>query len=182
VPLSEESFRALLDEDGLLREPAPFRAVEQLEAGSYLVFAQAKDARIDAARWRDQAARFFGAKLGLTTEKRYRGEAPEVDAARVVVASDEGNGTRLVYGRPRAPQDLGRAEAAEAKAGGGGLADLAARCDQTWLVEAEGEGDRVSLLLAAILASVCLGPIVSPSGEIFGVRTARAKLEALRNR
>jgi hypothetical protein len=49
-----------------------------------------------------------------------------------------------------------------------------------WLVETASEPDRAALLLAAILASVVLGPILSPDGrDLFGVRTARAKLEAL---
>lgn len=176
MSLSEESFRALLDDRGILRDR---RALDAPESGqSFLVFAQAEDARIDAARWREQAARFFSAKLGLTTEKRYGlARPPEVDAARVVIAAEGASGTRLVFGRPADPEDVLRAEAAEARAGGGGLGALAARCRQVWLVEASSASDRASLLLAAVLASVCLGPIVSPDGAIFGVRSARTRLE-----
>ena len=60
-----------------------------------------------------------------------------------------------------------------------GLALLARRCQAVWIVErADGEPDRLALLLSAILASVLLGPILDPArGELFGVKTARAKLE-----
>lgn len=64
---------------------------------------------------------------------------------------------------------------------------LAERCKMLWLVMIEGDAgasapdpdaDRVALTIAAILASSLLGPILSPNGdELFGVRTARLKLE-----
>jgi hypothetical protein len=47
-----------------------------------------------------------------------------------------------------------------------------------WLVVRESPDDRVALTLAAILASALLGPVLAPEGdELFGVRTARLKLE-----
>ena len=47
-------------------------------------------------------------------------------------------------------------------------------------VEAFGDADGISLTLSAILASIFLGPIVSVTRtELFGVRTARTKLEQL---
>ena len=50
-----------------------------------------------------------------------------------------------------------------------------------WLVTRDKEDDRVSLTIAAILASTLLGPILAPEGDaIFGVRTARMKLEGRR--
>ena len=61
----------------------------------------------------------------------------------------------------------------------GGLSDLARRCPYAWLVLAPSDDDRVALTLAAVLATVLLGPIVTPSGRrIFGVRGARMALEA----
>jgi hypothetical protein len=55
---------------------------------------------------------------------------------------------------------------------------LAQRCEVVWLVTFESDDDRVALTIAAILASTLLGPILSPAGdEVFGVRTARMKLE-----
>jgi hypothetical protein len=50
-----------------------------------------------------------------------------------------------------------------------------------WLVTRETVDDRIALRLAMILASVHLGPIVDPLGpDIFGVKTARGKLDSPR--
>jgi hypothetical protein len=49
-----------------------------------------------------------------------------------------------------------------------------------WLVSRKGDRDPLALRLASILASVLLGPILDvQSGELFGVKTARAKLDAM---
>jgi hypothetical protein len=175
---SEEEFRTLLDERGVLRllalEP-PSRSA------SYTVFAQRTDARVETALWERHAAQFFETRLGLTVPKQYPDDAPKLDAARVVVLPPVGSeGVRLCYGRPRTDDDLRAAEDADTRAGSPGLGLLARRCATVWLVETVGEPDRLALLLAAILASVVLGPILSPDArDLFGVRTARAKLEAL---
>lgn len=61
------------------------------------------------------------------------------------------------------------------------MADLAARCRTVCLVESESDMDRAALCLAALAASILLGPIVPPTGDaIYGVRTAREKLESMR--
>ena len=83
----------------------------------------------------------------------------------------------MVFGRERLEQDLRDAIAADK---GGGLYDLAERrCGVVWLVEREGPKDRDALVLAAAIASVCLGPILG-DGRLFGVRSAREELEKLR--
>lgn len=177
--LSEERFRQLLDDRGVLRPgalPPPERSA------SFLVFSQRSDACLDVAQIRQQAARFFATKVGLTVDKHYGENPPLSDAARVVVASDDGlaAGTRLCFGRAVERHDLVLVEDAERQAGSTGMALLAQRCPTVWLVETEGgDDDRVALLLAAIFASVMLGPIVPPRGDdVFGVRTARLRLEA----
>jgi len=179
LPTSEEAFRALLDGRGVLRPDA----LEAPERGaSYAVFAQRTDARLDIAAIKQQGSRFFDARLGLTVDKEYGDAAPAVDAARVVVASADGviTGTRLVYGRPVEQADLEVADAAERLQGTSGLALLARRCKTVWLVVPNDGADRPALLIATVLASVVLGPIVEPgAGAIFGVRTAREKLERL---
>src|SRR6185437_13165548 len=150
-----------------------------------IVFAQRDDARIDVDAWNAQAERFFAARIGLAEEKRRApGPPPRTDEARFVVApKDEPPGIRAVLAGPREDADLALALEAEARAGGGGLAALARRCPMVWRVEREREDDPLSLLLAAILASVLLGPVVDPNGPaILGVKTARAKLEALARR
>ena len=132
-------------------------------ARGYLVFAQQREAAVDLGAWDAHARRFFGASLSRD------------DDGRLVLTP---GGARTATARPRTGADLALADAAEARAGGGGLATLARRCPTVWLVAREGDDDAVALRLAAILASVLLGPIVDARGpDIFGVKTARAKLE-----
>jgi hypothetical protein len=178
IALPEEEFRTLLDDRGILR---PFALEAPPRSGAYTVFAQRSDARVEIDLWERQAAQFFETRLGLTVPKRYEFDAPKVDAAHIVVLPPRSaRGIRLCYGRPRTSDDLHMAEEADARAGSAGLGLLARRCVTVWLIEASGEPDALALLLAAILASVVLGPILSPDErELFGVRTARRKLQAL---
>lgn len=176
-PLTEESFRQLLDEQGVLR-PGALGAPDR--NGAYAVFAQRPDVRLDIEALKRQAEQFFATKIGMTVDKRYGDVAPEVDAARVIVSGGDAtaSGTRLCYGRAVDPSDLAAAEEAERAIGTYGLALLAQRCRTIWTVVPEGEDDRAALTIAAILASALLGPILSPGGqEIIGVRSARLKLE-----
>lgn len=176
--LTEARFRELLDEGGVLRPGALAPPVTQT---AFLVFAQRADAGLDLGALRQSATRFFDTRIGFTVDKRYGESAPRVDAVRVVVAPSDGlaSGTRLCFGRPTEPDDLARVEAAERAAGRHGMGLLAQRCPHVWLIETEeGDDDRVALTLAAIFASVLLGPIVPPrADDVYGVRTARAKLE-----
>ncbi len=175
--MTEEAFRELLDEGGILRlgglaSPALDR--------TYAVFSQRADAVLEIEAIKRQAERFFTSRVGLTVDKRHGDVAPEVDAARVVIAGGDGtsSGTRLCYGRPIDAADLASAEAAERAMGTYGLALLAQRCKTIWLVVPEVDEDRAALTLAAIFASQMLGPIMSPGGqELYGVRGARLKLE-----
>lgn len=175
--MSEERFRALLDADGLLR-PDAMAAPER--ASAFTVFAQRPRPTLDVSSLKVQAGRFFSARLGLTVEKRYGVALPVADAAHVVLASegDETNGTRLAYGRRADAADVAAAEQAERAQGTYGMALLARRCETVWLVACESDDDRVALTIAAVIASTLLGPILPPAGdELFGVRTARMKLE-----
>lgn len=175
LPLDEAAFRDLLDARGILKpdllDPPP-------REKTWIVFSQERDVRLDVTRLQTQAARFFAAKIGLTVDKRYEGELPLVDAARVVLAASDAAGTRLCFGRRAEPADVAAVEAAEAATRSYGLAQLAQRCPIVWSIVPSIDHDRVALALAAIFASLFLGPIVSPGGEAFGVRTARMKLEA----
>jgi len=174
--LQIETFRDHVDADGILREGA---LPEPPVAEAYLVFAQRDDARIELPAWQRHAESFFDARLGLTVDKRYPEGFPRVDAAPVVIAPRSGGeSVRLCYGRPRTDDDLRAAEDADSRAGNTGLALLAKRCRWVWLVVREEDLDRAALLLSAIVASVVLGPILSsPESELFGVKTARSKLE-----
>ena len=136
----------------------------------YLVFSQSSVTTVDVGAWGAQAARFFGTRL----------EASSWDDRLVMIPRDGGRSERRLLARARTDDDLIAADAAEARAGGGGLALLARRCPTVWQVVRESDPDPVALRLAAILASILLGPIVDPSvPEIFGVKTARERLERL---
>jgi hypothetical protein len=148
----------------------------------FAVFSQRPDARIDVAEWNRYAERFLGARVGLTVDKRYDAEPPPHDAAEVVVAprGDRGSpsfssGTRGCWSRPRTDDDVRAAR--EAAQAGAGLVDLACRCPQVWLIATSGDDDGIALRLAAVLAGVMLGPILSPRGlALFGPKTARERL------
>jgi len=172
----EATFRARLDERGVLREPS----LAFLGGASLLVFAQQRDARVDAAGLAGYARRFFDAGVGLTVDKAYGAGAPAIDAARFVVAPrGEAPGVRVAGVRPADGAD--RAAAGAADLAGSGLALLARRCAYVYVVEAEPGDDRLALTLAAVIAGVALGPILSADRRaIFGVKTARAALEAPR--
>lgn len=180
----EEAFRLLLDPRGLLREDVSHATfVPPAREGAYAVFGQPEGVALPIEQLKRQSTRFFATRLGLTVDKRYDGPLPHTDAARVVVLPEDATarGTRLVYGRPVEPEDVEAARAAEAlaPAAASGLSGLAARCKMLWLVVPASAEDRAALTLAAVLASVLLGPILAPGGgEIFGVRTARTKLES----
>jgi len=170
-----------LDDDGLLPDGAvPFPGRDE----AYTVFAQQTHAGIDAAAWGRQAKQFFSADLQLTRPKRYGAIVPATDAAHVVLAvKGRPGGMRSVFLRPRTDADLADAEEAERAAGGGGMSLLAKRCRMVVRVGLASKDDEVALRIAAILASVVLGPILAPDApELFGVRTARAKLEAMEKR
>jgi hypothetical protein len=145
-----------------------------------VVFAQRGDARIDLAAWSQHAERFFATKLALTAGKHYSDVPPRVDAvAFVLTRAGAPAATRLAFARPRDAEDLALAEAAEARTGHTGLVLLARRCPMVWQVPKPASGDAEALRLAAILASVLLGPILDvAAAQLFGVKTARAKLES----
>jgi hypothetical protein len=177
VSMSEERFRALLDERGILRADA--LAAPDLGT-SYAVFAQRSHAVLDIPALKAQASRFFSAKLGLSVDKDYAEGSPSIDVAHVMLAANDGktSGTRLCFGRPAGDADLTAADNAERVQNTYGMAVLARRCPTIWQVVRETDDDRVALTIAAIFASVLLGPILSPDqDELFGVRTARMKLE-----
>jgi hypothetical protein len=144
-------------------------------ARTFLVFSQSAGA-VDIDTWSAHASRFFSTRIGFASA------AP--DDLSFVIAPEGGAtaGVRAAHVRPAEPPDLALAQTAEHKAAadggrGGGLALLAERCGSVWLVERREAADVLSLTLAAILASILLGPIVDPTvPEIFGVKTAREKI------
>jgi hypothetical protein len=142
-------------------------------ARAYLVFSQRADTTVDAAAWDAQARRFFGAKLTVSA-----------GGDRLAVTPDgQAPAERAVRPRSATEQDHALASEAEARMAGGGLGLLARRCPVVWEIAREADPDPDALRVAALLASVLLGPIVDARGrehgpEIFGVKTAREKLAA----
>lgn len=132
----------------------------------FLVFSQSKEATRDVAAWDAHAARFFTTRL----------QAGEGDAILVTHGGGGSAEPVRVVARPREASDLALADQAEARTGGG-LGRLAHRCPTVWLVERRADEDAAALRLAAILASVLLGPILDARvPELLGVKTARARL------
>ncbi len=145
---------------------------------SFAIFAQQSDARIELPAWRRNARQFFGVDLALEPSKTYGEPPPLTDVAEVtLVRSGFPDARRGISLSPRTESDL---EAADRAEGGAGLTLLARRCQTVVRLEIDPElsDDAAALVLAAIIASSVLGPIVSPDGRrIFGVRTARAEID-----
>jgi hypothetical protein len=130
----------------------------------YRVFAQDVEPLVPTEAWKRAAERFFATKLEIT-KAGANGASITIDGS-----------VRRVTGRAREEADLRDALAADTRAGFTGLYDLAERrCKTVWVVEREGDVDNAALRLAAIIASVALGPILD-GDALFGVRTAREKL------
>jgi hypothetical protein len=155
--------------------------------GAFSLLSPEPEARVDAALWAHKAGAFFRARLAVATEKHYpAGSLPITDAAEIDVGPQGGSElTRvLLVTLPidRAPGVKRAADDAVRAIGGAGFDALVARARRVWQVRerVEGEGDaRAPLLLAAVLASVLLAPIVPPGGgAIFGVKGARERLTA----
>lgn len=171
-----------LDRSGSLLPDAPFDEI--VGPTSFRVFSQRTDLALDLSRAQANAERFFSAKVGLAHPKSGDPSPRSHDACALMVRTEDGaiGGTRILAGRLATRDDLDDAARAELASRGSGLADLAARCPTVWHVttdDALGSLDRPSLLIAAVFASVWLGPILAPRAQaIFGVRGAR---EALAN-
>lgn len=159
-------------EDGI----PPRVIAEPTRSGAFTVFAQQARPALAVDVLVQQAARFFGTTLAVGgVEGR---DAADLGAHAAAARLSANGDARLCFGRARSDDDLAAATDAESRAGYTGMSLLAARCGTVWLVEVARTDDRAALLFAAVLASVVLGPILSPDGnELFGVKTARAKLE-----
>jgi hypothetical protein len=170
------------DENGWARG-----AVAPLPPGeAFSLLSPEPDARVDAARWAHQADKFFEARLELAVEKRYpAGTLPLADRVVVDVAErGAAASTRVsVVTVPvdRAPEALAAARAGAQAIGGAGFDAILPRTRRVWQVEvAPGVDARAPLLVAAVIASLLLAPIVPPEGgTIFGVKGARERLARL---
>ncbi len=155
----------------------------------WCLFAAAPVGRIDLARWTQQALSLVRAEI--TLEQRLTdpdGLLPAVASLGFTLRpiGDTATPTRVrvqTYPLSEMPAVRAAGERAAAAIGGAGMDALVARATRAWLIAATpgGAGDaRAPLALAAVMAGVLLAPIVPPEGGvIFGLKGARARLEAL---
>jgi hypothetical protein len=152
---------------------------------AWCLFAADPLPRADLPRWQQQAQTFFDARVDLVqTLTDPAGALPPCAALELDVCSLDGaaRGRVRVVTVPldEAPWALAAGRAAVEAIGGAGFDALLAKAQRLWQVQAKtvGGGDpRAPLVVAALLASVLLAPVVPP-GEVttFGVRGARLRL------
>jgi hypothetical protein len=143
----------------------------------YLVFSQDSGDLPAADRLAAHASRFFGATVeklgaeGSTLRVRLSSLGHSFDAELAIRAR---NVTRA---------DLEDAREAEARGRAAGMAALAEKCPRVWELDRGGKDDpseTAYLTLAAICASVALGPVLPPDrATLFGVRGAMERREKL---
>lgn len=138
---------------------------------SYVVFAQATQARLPLVRLLDHARRFFALELNVLAESE--------NSARIELEFGELGGRFTLESSEVTPELLERARRAETAGKAAGMASLAARCAWVWRVVPETEvADRLLFKLCALLASVALGPVLPPDDStLFGVRGANERAQ-----
>jgi len=175
----------------VLAPPSTFdehgRCVDLLEPWPVMdctsVLAPDRDARFATDRWSHQARRFFGCELIGHPEKRYDAGTPTDDAGILELRREPAAPSARVriqtFPIARTPATLASAQAAAVSMGGAGFDVLVKRTQRIWQLRLAAEGPRDGVteeLVAAILASVLLGPILARDGKLFGVKTARERL------
>jgi len=137
---------------------------------TYSVFSQEHAAAPPYEKLAANASRFFSATLELLEE----GEASI--SVRLVVSRPNLAGDFRIASRVTTDDDRERARTAESRGRAGGMALLAEKCGHLWTLEAAGDAtasEAAHLTLAAICASVALGPVLPPDGStLYGVRGA----------
>jgi hypothetical protein len=153
---------------------------------SLLVFSQSPESRIEVAAWNAHVQRFFGIRLTVAEgvaagENEAHGQSAH--AGFVIEVAGEPATLVAAFARPRNESDLAEAESADAHAGARGFALVARRCPSVWVVHRTSETDAAAMRLAMGLSSLFSGPILDRrAGELFGPKTARAKIEQLAKR
>lgn len=137
---------------------------------NYAVFSQEQAAAPPFEKLAANASRFFSATLEL----RQVNEASI--SVRLVVARPQLAGDFRIVSRVTTEDDRERARTAESRGRAGGMALLAEKCRHLWTLEATDNAtanEAALLTLAAICASVALGPVLPPDGAtLYGVRGA----------
>jgi hypothetical protein len=176
------SLRVDTDDNGWARG-----AISPLSvAEAWTLLSPDPSSRVEPARWAHQAATFFRARLVVVQDKRYpAGTLPLADQVEVEIAGRDDPSTSrvLVVTVPedRAPEARSAAAAGARAIGGAGFDALLLRTRRVWQVREDVSGGDACapLLVAAVLASLFLAPVVPPGGgTIFGVKGARERLAA----
>jgi hypothetical protein len=174
------------DAHGWAKEPVAAIPVHS----AYTLFSPDPLARVDIALLANKARTFFATALEIDPVKAYpEGKTPEADVVYIDIhplgKRDVVSTRVLVVTWPLQwnPQIRHVGDAAAMAIGGAGMDALVARAKRIWQVSNQierGEDRHAPLRVAAILASVLLGPIVPPEGNtIYGVKGARERLERL---
>lgn len=123
------------------------------------------------------ARRFFAAEIDVLSGSPPGSAHGEV-RLRFEAHRYAGAGTFVVTSRPTSDDDRFAAEAAEARGNAGGMSLLAGRCAAVWDVTSQDASGSAELQLAALLASVALGPVLPEDGStLYGVRGAMERAE-----
>jgi hypothetical protein len=150
---------------------------------AWFVLAPSADERVDGGGWSRQARTFFEARLTAGPAGVDPAGITVLEVAVAPAATPERLTSVRVESVPivRAPDVLEAARAAVRAMGGAGFDVLVGRARRVWRIDAAvppGGDPRAPLLLAGVLASVLLGPILPPEGgALFGVKGARLRLE-----
>ena len=150
------------------------------------IFARAATDRLPADALVQNAATHFGATAKITDAKGAaltRAALPSAYHLQLTFGSHRTRAAFTVHTRPRTPEDLADAAAAEARGQAAGMAALAERSAYVWLVEPDGAAPSWTFWeCCAILALTALGPILPADGStLLGVRSARARASELRD-
>ena len=151
-------------------------------AQAWSLFAREPEATLDEPRLTQQAKIFFGVELRFVARDPALEGAFDVD----VLHGDAMDTTRVrVITMPiaQAPEVKAAGDEAVIAIGGAGFDALLPKTQRLWQVATtplDGRDTRAALVVAAVMASVMLAPIVPPGGgTVFGVKGARERLAAL---
>lgn len=147
------------------------------------VFAQTDRAKVDLAALIRNARAHFSIDVEVQSERTLSDEDKTIVvlAIRSTKPKRPFRGQFEVTARPRTDADLEQAREAEVRGKAGGMSLLAERCRTVWVLRPREGADEAALLaLAALSASVALGPVLPDDGStLFGVRGANERLERL---
>jgi hypothetical protein len=146
-------------------------------AEAFTIFSPEAVPRVEAARWSQQARTFLDAEVVVLGEAS--GTLPDLATVELAVAGTPV--TLRTFPISLESELLEAADRGVRAIGGAGFDVLVARAKRIWQIPIAVDGDpRAPLVVAALLASVLLGPIVPPDEEtIFGVKGARTRLSKL---